>query len=818
MGGVQPILYRSLIPYYKDDSLINSTLAFSDGNTAALNDMYPNIIGNNYSGSEGASGAVFNPLIKHVDGKEGNLFAAFTNNGGYKNEYDIDNTRYVVHAPSGASVNITNEVKPLGDTENIDDDNSIKKAFSEYVNGMFVDRRFDYDMKILAPVTDTTYIDIVREASGETASRQFACTRVYGTIYNGIEMSYDNEYNIISSYTVMQKVEEIKPETTERISATSIYNSDDEEIISAFTTVAGSGYTKDDERSEDGKLIYTKDNDASGDLYIIKNYYLGEDSSYSATPQPYCVKINKFSEDIIYDKDNKPMEIDEITSAKTEIRVGNVVVGYEYEWNSIGGNRTLYEVDNKYHYIWTEDEFGESKPNYYLEYSYDTRSTNGASGVTKYTHADTGRTYVWESFDNDTSDYMCSMVSGTTDTTIYKVSDITKATRVPTYYKSNIRDIDTRLMYWSKQNEFSLGTYCKSSGNRWDGDSKFYIFNHSGETKDNVPLYNGIFGKGNYPTKRYFDIAVLNPSSSFSMKTTSCSHEGGIFFNEDNLIRTNMNEGWTWENNLKFGKVAKTSGTVEYNSGGTVSGITLDLLYSNFTNAEYAIYSSRPYLITPNDIIAAKSALTLDINSKLITGNCTVQVKSMMDKEYHKADIADYRDESGFIKYDDDFISNDDYEFKEMKAKISTSLSDVNLIALVVKRFYEPYSSDNLKKKLITYEFCDFYNFASADTGTYTYRYESRQPIFTVSFEHETFFIKEGVTAELYVKIEYSYGLGQKGEHEQSKTIVLEKDKQDGSFKLEIELGINYYVSRVLNIYVGVKKNGFEYKLHPRKV
>jgi hypothetical protein len=92
-GGIQPILYRSLIPYYKDDSLINSTLAFSDGNTAALNDKYPNIIGNNYSGSEGANGAVFNPLIKNVDNKEGNLFAAFTNNGGYKNEYEIDNSR-----------------------------------------------------------------------------------------------------------------------------------------------------------------------------------------------------------------------------------------------------------------------------------------------------------------------------------------------------------------------------------------------------------------------------------------------------------------------------------------------------------------------------------------------------------------------------------------------------------------------------------------------------------------------------------------------------------------------------------------------------
>ena len=230
VGGVQPILYRSVVPLYGDSKKASNRYKLSDVNTASVPKEYPQIIGNNYMGGAGARDGVNNPRFNtESEGSYphgyyntrlvGNYFAAFTNNGGYKDRKNLDPNMLALRSPSFASVSPMNgNLKEIGkdyekeissfsyvyekDQQQLDGDKS--RTTQPYLRAMAVDRKLDYDLLFLGPVVGSNFSLYENPTISETTydkDRTWKGARIQGTVYGGIEMSYDADYNIISADT-----------------------------------------------------------------------------------------------------------------------------------------------------------------------------------------------------------------------------------------------------------------------------------------------------------------------------------------------------------------------------------------------------------------------------------------------------------------------------------------------------------------------------------------------------------------------------------------------------------------------------------------
>ena len=235
-GGRQPVLIRSIAPHYNDESKFlksKEIYLFKDDGTVTFPTNYPNIVGNNASGhSLSTTKEVKSSLIpewndnynrKGHEGLIGNYFAGFTDNGGYISKMKINGKRNIMRQPNFASISpYSNDsfFKYLGvdaEIQKIDDRSTgvirvyqtdIQKLIrhgdvkerrvNPWLRALNVDRRFDYDLIFLGPLMGDNLIlhnDIASE-------RPWKSLRISGFTYNGIEMSYDDEYNIISADTV----------------------------------------------------------------------------------------------------------------------------------------------------------------------------------------------------------------------------------------------------------------------------------------------------------------------------------------------------------------------------------------------------------------------------------------------------------------------------------------------------------------------------------------------------------------------------------------------------------------------------------------
>lgn len=204
-GGKYPTLFRSIYPQNTTNESIINSYVLDDSGEAQCDSSFPNIVGINYkiSGTTFTENKpYFNPLISggtKINGTEavnyqGNYFSAFTNDGGYISKFKIDNSITVEKIPINTSVSpIQGDDKPKG-KDIVGELNDFKRALdsNSYLRGMFVDRRFDYDFTILAPYVG---VDISLGPNTEWKS-----SRLSGITYGGIEMAYDSDYNIISSY------------------------------------------------------------------------------------------------------------------------------------------------------------------------------------------------------------------------------------------------------------------------------------------------------------------------------------------------------------------------------------------------------------------------------------------------------------------------------------------------------------------------------------------------------------------------------------------------------------------------------------------
>lgn len=192
-GGTPPILTRSL--YANTDNVEIYTLY--DDTESVCNNIMPNIVGSNYSGvSEDIS---FNPFYNNQ--RQGSYFAAFTNDGGYTSRTGIDESISVMKIPVNTLVSPIeggSVIKPKGKdvSGKFDKFSSVcgSGSYNSYFRGLFSDRRFDYNLTIIAP-----YLGSNLSLHNDKHDDEFwKNIRLSGITYGGIEMGYnDEDYNII---------------------------------------------------------------------------------------------------------------------------------------------------------------------------------------------------------------------------------------------------------------------------------------------------------------------------------------------------------------------------------------------------------------------------------------------------------------------------------------------------------------------------------------------------------------------------------------------------------------------------------------------
>lgn len=196
-GGTAPILTRSL--YANTDKVEIYTLY--DDTESECNNIMPNIVGSNYSGvSEDIS---FNPFYNNQ--RQGSYFAAFTNDGGYTSRTGIDESISVMKIPVNTLVSPIeggSVIKPKGKdvSGKFDKFSSVcgSDSYNSYFRGLFSDRRFDYNLTIIAP-----YLGSNLSLHNDKHDDEFwKNIRLSGITYGGIEMGYNEEdYNIICPNT-----------------------------------------------------------------------------------------------------------------------------------------------------------------------------------------------------------------------------------------------------------------------------------------------------------------------------------------------------------------------------------------------------------------------------------------------------------------------------------------------------------------------------------------------------------------------------------------------------------------------------------------
>jgi hypothetical protein len=230
-GGVPPTMIRTLHPIYDEIDTINRKEAISrwinaDSSRAKNENRIPNIIGNNYylnrskdrfenTGETVSTSPSFNPIFYEANSDNpitnyvGNYFMAATNNGRYTSFSGGNCNLSSMQIPSYAAVNLQGGWKWIGD--DIDYNHSslspiLKRACKSgndggcsglislpYLRAMFVDRKLDYNLIIWSQTPND-----VKIYSDEKKNIPLNSARISGITYNGIEMSYEDRYNIIS--------------------------------------------------------------------------------------------------------------------------------------------------------------------------------------------------------------------------------------------------------------------------------------------------------------------------------------------------------------------------------------------------------------------------------------------------------------------------------------------------------------------------------------------------------------------------------------------------------------------------------------------
>jgi hypothetical protein len=235
-GGIHPTLYRSVVPMYTDEQKFLRQYVLNDSNSSTVIGEYPMIVGRNYFRLDGPNGDNYGPMVNpyyqepdpYTDcGGDraylGNYFAAFTQNGGYSSKTKVDYSIKVMKIPNYTKVTpmTTSTEKQIGKDIKGQLTANFLPAYNQYQIGstkyypylrtLFVDRRFDYRFILFAPSMSNSLSLYEAEiqhdehdnayAKADPMERVWKSARISGETFNGVEMSYDTEYNIISADT-----------------------------------------------------------------------------------------------------------------------------------------------------------------------------------------------------------------------------------------------------------------------------------------------------------------------------------------------------------------------------------------------------------------------------------------------------------------------------------------------------------------------------------------------------------------------------------------------------------------------------------------
>ena len=225
-------MYRTAHPDYTESADEGKTLTkyvVEDVNSVTCDAAIPNIVGSNFTKkimkSEGViSGYTsikdgvtqdtkfylnrlsYNTNINRSDGESrylGNYFAAFTNDGGYITVTEVDpSAKYQKEPwlakpnPSTSSLDVKRKGGKTYGTAYERQVSYVYGSNQQYLRGLFVDRRFDYDLIMIGPNRLSSFkFDNELLDKDETWKN----ARLFGKTYNGIEMSYDSDYNILDA-------------------------------------------------------------------------------------------------------------------------------------------------------------------------------------------------------------------------------------------------------------------------------------------------------------------------------------------------------------------------------------------------------------------------------------------------------------------------------------------------------------------------------------------------------------------------------------------------------------------------------------------
>lgn len=345
-GGTEPTLFRSLYPNYDDSRKVANTYTLDDYGVAECTSAIPNIVGDNYNGVKESPS--FNEMLSSNTDKQGNYFAAFTNDGGYKDKSHIDGKVSVMRIPNHASVSpysksnipktkgkdLEGKIEEFsyaysGGTQKLDGDS--QRDVKPYLRAMFLDRRFDYDLVVLAPFIGSSF-------SLGSNDIPWKSSRLSGVTYGGIEMAYDDEYNIISAKTTGSSASAISSITSSSITSsvceyTYSYNGNSDEDVKTQLNRAKDITKKPNGEYDVGVFKRFYESTING-IDVTKMYWskfneerldeLAKLSGYTATTS--SPRIFHHSND--KDKDNKPLYNGEFSkdnfTTKRLIDIGNI--------------------------------------------------------------------------------------------------------------------------------------------------------------------------------------------------------------------------------------------------------------------------------------------------------------------------------------------------------------------------------------------------------------------------------------------------------------------------------------------------------------
>ncbi len=575
-GGISPILYRMVTPMYSDLKKARTKYLLKDGYNVQAPYNIPNIVGVNNSLFDGEE-SPYSRYIKHgsIPDKPhynsafytsnpsliGNYFAAFTRDGSYITKSKIDSKNIkILRSPSFASVSpmldsfSSHEPKQKGkDVEStLDNFGYVYKAGSQslktvsgneqrnvqpYLRALFVDRRLDFDVVIMAPSINDNFSMYTKKDRDVV----WKGGRISGWTYNGIEMSYDEDYNVISAHTHPTN-----------------YTSPNEDVEYSAAT-----FNK--------RLEYT----------------------YKYDCAHKCLTCGHEGKDMIFDEETKEYECPICHSNNIQLYHGEILDGSAHAKDNVNFNTSptlipgIVNSPNEQYYTFDD------AVTYYHKWKGDWKCDwNSDSGITADCCPKWGR---WNVNYHDGQAFGFNAEIDKEEETNPLIKE---------YYESLVNDIDLRHLYWSLFNYKRLGYYtsARTTNQQKDGygedainnnQNPFYVYHYPFGHSSGDSWYNGDFNRDDvvknvntstsntgresqktegasgvkvpYPTKRFIDVGNLPQSTFYTYETASCSYNMKSSITDDGGIRAETSAGerisidFDWTNPIKIITPSETS-------------------------------------------------------------------------------------------------------------------------------------------------------------------------------------------------------------------------------------------------------------------